>query len=49
MFNSAQEHRPLADRLRPNAIADVVGQEHLLYPGKPLFDAIEQGLSLIHI
>ena len=43
MFNSAQEHRPLADRLRPNVIADVIGQEHLLSPGKPLFDAIEQG------
>ena len=43
MFDSSLEHRPLADRLRPNALADVVGQEHLLSPGKPLFDAIEQG------
>ncbi len=43
MFNSCQEYRPLADRLRPNALADVIGQEHLLSPGKPLFDAIEQG------
>jgi len=28
--------RPLADRLRPQSIEDVVGQEHLLDPGKPL-------------
>ena len=43
MPNSTLEHRPLADRLRPNSLADVVGQEHLLAQGKPLFDAIEQG------
>ena len=43
MSNSTLEHRPLADRLRPNSLADVVGQEHLLAQGKPLFDAIEQG------
>lgn len=28
--------RPLDDRLRPQSIEDVVGQEHLLDPGKPL-------------
>lgn len=28
--------RPLADRLRPARLADVVGQAHLLAPGKPL-------------
>ncbi len=27
---------PLAERLRPHALADVVGQAHLLAPGKPL-------------
>src|ERR1700758_4436546 len=27
---------PLAERLRPRTIADVVGQRHLLAPGKPL-------------
>ncbi|MCC7325829.1 MAG: replication-associated recombination protein A [Burkholderiales bacterium] len=27
---------PLAERLRPRSIADVVGQRHLLAPGKPL-------------
>lgn len=43
MPNSTLEHRPLADRLRPNSLAYVVGQEHLLAQGKPLFDAIEQG------
>ncbi|MET7685046.1 replication-associated recombination protein A [Streptomyces sp. NPDC005423] len=28
--------RPLADRLRPNRLADVVGQDHLLAPDAPL-------------
>ncbi|MDH3510223.1 MAG: AAA family ATPase, partial [Gammaproteobacteria bacterium] len=28
--------RPLADRMRPRALEDVVGQGHLLGPGKPL-------------
>jgi putative ATPase len=30
------DSRPLADRLRPQALDDVVGQEHLLAPGKTL-------------
>ncbi len=34
---------PLAERLRPTTIADVVGQEHLLGPGKPLQLAFESG------
>lgn len=28
--------RPLADRLRPQSLADVAGQDHLLAPGAPL-------------
>jgi putative ATPase len=35
--------RPLADRLRPAALDDFFGQEHLLGPGKPLREAIERG------
>jgi putative ATPase len=31
---------PLAERLRPSSIADVVGQRHLLADGKPLANAI---------
>ena len=34
---------PLAERLRPKSLADVVGQKHLLAPGKPLRLAIESG------
>jgi putative ATPase len=34
---------PLAARMRPTAIADVVGQEHLLASGSALRTAIEQG------
>ena len=35
--------RPLADRLRPRALADVVGQDHLLAPDAPLGRMIEAG------
>src|SRR5215471_14055163 len=33
---------PLADRMRPKTLDEVVGQGHLLDPGKPLRTAIEQ-------
>lgn len=35
--------RPLAARLRPQVVADVVGQDHLLAPGKPLRHALDTG------
>ncbi len=34
---------PLADRMRPATLAEVVGQEHLLGPGKVLRRALEAG------
>jgi putative ATPase len=34
---------PLAERLRPKALAEVIGQQHLLGPGKPLRVAFESG------
>ena len=34
---------PLADRLRPKTIDEMVGQEHLIGPGKPLRNIIESG------
>src|SRR6266704_3653837 len=33
---------PLADRMRPKTLDEVLGQEHLLGPGKPLRTAIER-------
>src|SRR6266536_2008664 len=46
LFASAQDQRlgeraPLAARLRPRTLDEVVGQEHLLGPGKPLRVLIE--------
>ncbi len=35
--------RPLADRMRPARVEDIIGQEHILGPGKPLRLAIESG------
>jgi putative ATPase len=34
---------PLAERLRPKTIDEVIGQQHLLGPGKPLRAAFESG------
>lgn len=34
---------PLAERMRPNSLADFMGQEHLLGEGKPLRNSIENG------
>ena len=34
---------PLAERLRPAVLDDVIGQEHLLAAGKPLRVAFESG------
>src|SRR5690606_5395344 len=34
---------PLADRMRPRTLDDVVGQKHLLAPGKPLYEALKNG------
>lgn len=40
---SPREYRPLADRMRPHVLAELVGQTHLLAPGKPLREAILRG------
>src|SRR2546422_8903481 len=34
---------PLADRMRPQTLDEMVGQEHLVGPGRVLRDAIERG------
>src|SRR5215472_16770187 len=35
----------LAARMRPRSLDEIVGQRHLLAPGKPLRDAIERGTA----
>ncbi|HEU0231111.1 MAG TPA: replication-associated recombination protein A [Burkholderiaceae bacterium] len=39
----AGSHAPLAERMRPKSLDDVVGQTHLLGPGKPLRVAFQSG------
>ena len=34
---------PLAERMRPQSLAEVVGQKHLLQPGQPLHSALSGG------
>ena len=43
MKDSPANQRPLADRLRPNAVAEAVGQPHLLGAGMPLARMLEGG------
>lgn len=38
-----QKNSPLAARIRPQNLSDVLGQEHLLGPGKPLQRMAESG------
>ncbi|WP_158783120.1 replication-associated recombination protein A [Pantoea sp. BAV 3049] len=40
---SHNEFQPLAARMRPRTLAEYIGQQHLLAPGKPLPRAIEAG------
>jgi len=40
---AAAPHAPLAERLRPHALGEVVGQQHLLGEGMPLRIAFESG------
>ena len=43
LFRSAPVAQPLAARLRATSLDEYVGQEHVLGPGKPLREALEQG------
>ena len=41
---SDKKNAPLAERLRPKAINEIVGQRHMLGEGKPLANAIKAGV-----
>src|SRR5512139_4180687 len=43
LFAEDNPAAPLAERLRPRTLDEVIGQAHLLGPGKPLRVAFEQG------
>ena len=43
LFRSEPLAQPLAARLRATSLDEYVGQQHLLAPGKPLREALEQG------
>jgi putative ATPase len=42
-MSSKSVHAPLAERLRPHALGEVIGQQHLLGEGMPLRIAFESG------
>ncbi|MBK9520354.1 MAG: replication-associated recombination protein A [Rhodocyclaceae bacterium] len=43
LFPPPATHAPLAERMRPRALYEVIGQRHLIGPGKPLRLAFESG------
>lgn len=43
LFATAQPQPPLAEAMRPATLAEVIGQAHLVGPGKPLRIAFESG------
>ena len=43
MATSTPPHQPLAERLRPKNLGEVIGQQHLLGEGLPLRIAFESG------
>ncbi len=43
LFKTEQNYQPLAARLRPARLKEFIGQEHILSPGKPLYEALESG------
>ena len=43
LFEQTRGYQPLAARMRPLEIAAYAGQEHILGPGKPLYEAITHG------
>lgn len=40
----APDFRPLAARMRPRRLSEYIGQQHILAPEKPLYEAIDRGL-----
>ncbi len=43
IFGTATINQPLAAKMRPRSLSDFVGQQHLLKPGMPLYEAIALG------
>lgn len=42
MAEPTPSSQPLADRLRPQTLEQFIGQRHLVAPGKPIYQAIQQ-------
>src|SRR5699024_2210729 len=44
-FVMSTTHQPLAARMRPTTLDEVVGQDHLIFPGSPLKSIVEGSLQ----
>lgn len=43
LFQTDAPYQPLADKFRPAELGQFLGQQHILAPGKPLYEAIRSG------
>jgi putative ATPase len=43
LFQPEPGYQPLAARMRPRNVAEYCGQEHIIAPGKPLYEALAAG------
>lgn len=41
LFSISEKNKPLAERMRPKILEDIIGQEHILAKGKLLYRAVK--------
>lgn len=46
LFNENHIHQPLADAMRPQTLAEIVGQQQLLNVGQPLRQIIDKKIAI---
>ena len=44
LFQQDDSYQPLAAAMRPRTIAEFAGQDHIIAPGKPLYEAVASGI-----
>ena len=44
LFQQDDSYQPLAAAMRPRTLAEFAGQDHIIAPGKPLYEAVASGI-----
>lgn len=45
LFQQEDSYQPLAAAMRPQTLDDFAGQDHIISPGKPLYEAVSSGIA----